>query len=126
MNEDQIQRRRDLLAHLVKTEAGRLGLAQAELAKRSGLSRSTIQRLEKGQPVKKLKRLDDALGWPPGQAQSILDFDEVEKIMPPVATVIFDELAKVREEQQRQWSEIDRLARLAEARRARNERKAES
>lgn len=67
--------RHERLLKLVSDARDALGLdRQADLIRASGLSRSTVRRFERGEPIDEtsLRRLSRAIGWTPDSAQDVL------------------------------------------------------
>ena len=63
------------LGRAVRDARIRLGMTQAQLSSAAGLSRATIQSLERGGVIRPqtLIKIDGLLGWAPGSGQGILD-----------------------------------------------------
>ena len=72
VEEEQTVSAKDL-AGSARARRAELGLTQEDVRARSGLSVTTIARIENGDPkvsMASLRRYDDAVGWPPGTAES--------------------------------------------------------
>jgi DNA-binding XRE family transcriptional regulator len=63
------------LARAVRDARSAIELTQAELASKAEVSRATMQKLERGEPVRQvtLYRVEKALDWAVGTCQAILD-----------------------------------------------------
>ncbi|MFK0045493.1 helix-turn-helix domain-containing protein [Streptomyces sp. NPDC090741] len=70
-----MEENRRRLAKAVQDARGRLRLTQHELADRAGVSRATIQKIERAEPMRSttLMKIEPALGWAPGSCASMLD-----------------------------------------------------
>ena len=70
------------LAREVRRRRSEMGLSQAALVRRGGISLATLSAIERGKPrtfvVTTLAALDRALGWEVGRSQQILDDELAE------------------------------------------------
>ena len=76
---------RAALGDAVKHTRNRLGITQEALALRAELARATIQKLERGEPVRPavLAKVEPALGWAEGSCVALLEGAPEPMQIPP-------------------------------------------